>query len=68
MGHFPNWKYLAYQVYSELASRYYTYKYREKPKPSAMECQICGKPGHVERLCPNAWRMGFLDQQNNRQI
>jgi hypothetical protein len=29
-------------------------------KPPFMECQTCGKPGHVERHYHNAWRMGYL--------
>jgi hypothetical protein len=56
-------RYYAYLMYAEIASSYYAIKDRNKPIPSIV-CQICGKPGHVERLCPNAWRMGFLDREN----
>jgi hypothetical protein len=53
-------------MYAKLESRYYAYKDRNKPIPPIV-CQISGKPGHVERLCPNAWRMGFLDLENGNE-
>ncbi|MBT7464123.1 MAG: hypothetical protein HN686_09080 [Bacteroidetes bacterium] len=31
-----------------------------KPLPP-IPCQFCGKPGHLERYCPNAKGMGILD-------
>jgi hypothetical protein len=62
-----NIRYRLYQIYAELASRYYAHKERNKPTPPPMICQICGKSGHVERFCPNALRMGFSKQEENKR-
>jgi hypothetical protein len=63
MKYFRNWKYYAYRIYAELASRYYSYKDRNKPNPPPMVCQICGKGNHLERYCPNAGMMGLTDRK-----
>jgi hypothetical protein len=61
-----NIPYYLYRIYAEMASRYYAYRDRNKPIP-LMVCQICGKPGHVERLCPNAARMGFINRDEKQE-
>jgi len=33
-----------------------------------MVCQKCGKTGHIERFCPNVWRMGFINRNEKRRI
>jgi hypothetical protein len=37
------------------------YKHRKDPPLPPMPCQICGKPGHKERYCPNAKALGYFD-------
>ncbi|MBI5964069.1 MAG: hypothetical protein HY863_11380 [Chloroflexi bacterium] len=32
-------------------------KWREPLPP--IPCQVCGKPGHTSKTCPNAKEMGF---------
>jgi hypothetical protein len=54
-----NWKYYAYRIYADLYSRFHQHEWRNNKIP-LVQCQICGGY-HVERLCPNAKRMGFLD-------
>ena len=51
-----------YRIWAELYSRYQenfnpTWRVQLPPR----ECQLCGKPGHNEKYCPNAKEMGFLD-------
>lgn len=45
---------------SSIVNVRYLYEYSRRKKPvSPIVCQICGKPGHVERLCPNVYALGF---------
>jgi hypothetical protein len=41
------------------------HKERDNPNPPPIVCQICGKSGHVERFCPNARKMGFINRDEN---
>jgi hypothetical protein len=59
MKYICDWEYGAYRMYAELASRYYAFQDRIKLVPPSIVNQICGKPGQVEKLCPNAWGGGF---------
>ena len=57
------WRNPAYWLYRQWANLYSTYmenfnpKWREPLPP--IPCQICGKPGHNTKYCPNARKMGF---------
>jgi hypothetical protein len=63
----PNFKYWFYRrVYVPIADLYYRIKERNVqvlPAP----CQICGIPGHHERYCPNAYRLGFFDKVSDKK-
>jgi len=51
-----------YGIWAELYTRYqenFSPDWREPLPP--MVCQLCGKPGHLEKGCPNAKGLGFLD-------
>jgi hypothetical protein len=52
---------------AESKKRKLTYKCSILACNLPMVCQICGKPGHIERLCPKARRMGFLDREKERE-
>jgi hypothetical protein len=56
-------RYKLYQIYAELASRYYAFRDRNKPNFLPTVCQICGKGNHLERYCPDAASMGFINRQ-----
>jgi len=49
-------------VYAPLMSMIEDYKHRNDPPLPPMPCQICGKPGHKERYCPNAKALGYFDE------
>jgi hypothetical protein len=41
-------------VYAPIFDLIDAYKHRNDSPPPPVVCQICGKPGHKERYCPNA--------------
>jgi len=51
MKYIRNWKYYLYQVYAELASRYYAIKARNNPIPSINPGALsCGDGVGMDRL------------------
>jgi len=46
-------------IYVPIFEAIYNYKHRNDPAPPPPVCQICGKPGHREWMCPNAKSLGF---------
>jgi hypothetical protein len=48
-------------VYAPLMSMIEDHKHRNDPPLPPMPCQICGKPGHKERYCPNAKALDYFD-------
>jgi hypothetical protein len=53
---------MAYRIW---AHSYSLYQMKFNPdwnkQIPSIPCQLCGKPGHLERYCPNAKGLGFLD-------
>jgi hypothetical protein len=49
-------------LYAEPISKWDDYRHRNDPSRPAIACQLCGDPGHVEWLCPNAKRLGYFDE------
>lgn len=46
-------------IYVPIASALDDFKHRHDPPLPLVVCQVCGKPGHRERYCPNAKSLGF---------
>jgi hypothetical protein len=52
--------FLAYHyVYAPIMDTIERYQHRNDPPLPPVPCQICGKPGHREKYCPNAKGLGF---------
>lgn len=46
-------------LYAPLMTWLDDFKHRHDPPLPPVPCQLCGKPGHRERYCPNAHGMGL---------
>jgi hypothetical protein len=52
-----------YRIYTEIATTLDDFKRRNDPPLPPVPCQICGKPGHIEKYCPNAKALGYFDEK-----
>jgi hypothetical protein len=52
-----------YRIYTEIATTLDDFKHRNDPPLPPVPCQICGKPGHIEKFCPNAKALGYFDEK-----